>query len=129
MNTIFYHNNVIVKKIIAFFIFLSILANGSLSAQNKDDAQKPPEQPSEQTGSKESVLPSQGLEEAQPALFDMDIGDTDVDFYLSGSWKSNLSGSLGIGYSPARGILFPAAPSGISTGFRFSQHPDRKSVV
>ena len=127
INIIFYHNSVIVKKIIVFFIILlftiSFQPMAQNSAENNADVLENNAKASG-VGGVGNVPVITRRKEAPEALFDMDIGDTDVDFYVTGSWKSELSGGIGIGFSPDRGIIFPAYPYGITSGFRFSQHPD-----
>ena len=61
-------------------------------------------------------------EEAPATVWDMNIGDTEVDLYLAGYWKIGLIGGVSV-ESGSSGIVFPAAFPGL-TDFRFYQEPD-----
>ncbi len=66
-------------------------------------------------------LPS---EEAPTSIFSSKIGDSDVDLYLSGYWKINLTGGLGFSWdSTGSGIEATPFP-GFSSTPVFSQEPD-----
>ncbi len=69
----------------------------------------------------EETLPLE-QEEAPATLWDMNLGDTDVDLYLAGYWKMGLIGGLSI-ESSSDGITFPADFPGL-TQFSFYQEPD-----
>ena len=66
--------------------------------------------------------PNLEQEEAPASVWDMDIGDTEVDLYMAGYWKIGIMGGLSV-ESGANGIVFPAAFPGL-TDFRFYQEPD-----
>ncbi len=61
-------------------------------------------------------------EEAPETIWDMTIGDTDVDLYLAGSWKMGIAAGLSVQSGPS-GVIFPAAFPGL-TKFNFYQEPD-----
>lgn len=61
-------------------------------------------------------------EEAPATLWDINLGDSDVDLYIDGYWKMGLMGGLSIESGP-EGITFPAVFPGL-TDFRFYQEPD-----
>ena len=77
--------------------------------------------PGEEVLPGEAVLPGQ---EAPAALFEAGIGDTDVDFFLSGSWTATLSGSLGWLFTPGGGTVFPSAFPGFDASQLFRQVPN-----
>jgi len=66
--------------------------------------------------------PFEEQEEAPATVWDMNIGDTDVELYLAGFWKIGLIAGLSVESGP-EGIIFPAAFPGL-TDFRFYQEPD-----
>jgi hypothetical protein len=61
-------------------------------------------------------------EEAPATIWDMDIGDTDVDLYLAGYWKMGLMGGTAASWS-SDGVDFPTDFPGL-TSFSFYQAPD-----
>ncbi|GAH89113.1 unnamed protein product, partial [marine sediment metagenome] len=69
----------------------------------------------------EIILPE---EEAPPAIFQAEIGDAEVDFFLSGSWETSLAGAAGILFGPDGTVLFPSAFPGLEAGQPFEQVPD-----
>ena len=64
-------------------------------------------------------------EEESPATFvEVSKDSEDVQLFLTGSWKINMSASTGFGISSAGGFDSSLSYSGISQGFSFSQSPD-----
>ena len=61
--------------------------------------------------------------EAQEALFDLDIGDAEVDFFLEGTWRASLYGSLGVLIAPDGQLIRSPFP-GLETDRIFQQIPD-----
>jgi len=57
-------------------------------------------------------------EEAPEALFESKIGDAEVDFFLSGFWKTSLSGDLGLLFKPGGVVLWDSFP-GLETEVPF----------
>lgn len=62
--------------------------------------------------------------EAPESLFQAEIGDSEVELFLLGSWNLSLSGSLGLSYSPAEKQALPAVFPGMTPGLLFQQQPD-----
>ena len=60
--------------------------------------------------------------EAPAAIWDMNLGDKDVDLYISGYWKIGILGGTTVESGPD-GIIFPSAFPGL-TDFKFYQEPD-----
>lgn len=71
----------------------------------------------------ELEVPVSEDEEAPTAIFQTEIGSTDVDLYISGSWKASLVGMTGVGFSEYS-FNFPAAYPDMVPGFQFLQTPD-----
>lgn len=69
------------------------------------------------------------IEESAPVFLDSALQSDDVDFFLSGSWKINLSASAGAGWNSTSGLDSDLYYSGISPGFAFSQTPDFTSMI
>ncbi len=63
-------------------------------------------------------------EEAPATLVDLDIAGEEVSLFAAGSWSGTVAGSLGIAWTPSRGILFPTAFPGMPPPFLFEQVPD-----
>jgi hypothetical protein len=73
------------------------------------------------------LLVAQTAGETEPlgeAIFETQLADQEVEFYLAGSWQSELSGTAGLILRPGSGAskldFFP----GFQSGFLFSQVPD-----
>ncbi len=66
----------------------------------------------------ETALP----EEAPATVWDIDIGDTNVDLYIAGYWKIGILGGVSVQWTPS-GVIFPATFPGLSQ-FQFYQEPD-----
>lgn len=66
--------------------------------------------------------PGQEQEEAPATVWDMQLGDADVDLYIAGYWKIGIAGGVSMESGPD-GIVFPAAFPGL-TDFKFYQEPD-----
>ncbi len=62
-------------------------------------------------------------EEAPEALLTTQLGSSDVELFMSGSWEASLNGSLGLAV-PADSPPFSAQYPGMVRGFAFSQEPD-----
>ncbi len=62
--------------------------------------------------------------EAPTSLFSSKIGDTDVDFFLSGFWKAALTGGFGISWDSTGSGIVQTPFSGFSGTPVFSQEPD-----
>jgi len=62
--------------------------------------------------------------EASEALFELDIGDADVDFFLEGTWQASLFGSTGFLIDPAGALIYPFTFPGWESGPIFQQTPD-----
>ena len=60
--------------------------------------------------------------EAPEALFELDIGDAEVDFFLEGAWRASLLGSFGVLIGPDGTQLSPFP--GFGQGLTFQQMPD-----
>lgn len=60
--------------------------------------------------------------EAPEALFELDIGDAEVDFFLEGVWRASVFGSIGVLIGPEGTQLSPFP--GLDTGQVFQQMPD-----
>jgi hypothetical protein len=69
-------------------------------------------------------IPDPFPEEAPETLFQTQIGDTEAEFFLTGSWKGSVQGALGFGYNPSVGLTYPYQFPGMTQGFSFSQTPD-----
>ncbi len=63
-------------------------------------------------------------EEAQDSIFDFKIGDSNVDFYLTGSWEANFVFTSGFLVKPGFGTALLDTFPGVETGFLFEQIPD-----
>ncbi len=63
-------------------------------------------------------------EEAPESLFQAEIGDSEVELFLLGSWNLSLTGSLGLRYSSVEKRAVPAVFPGMTPGFLFKQVPD-----
>jgi hypothetical protein len=63
-------------------------------------------------------------QEAPEALFQAQIGDASVDFFISGAWQASLYGSIGILVGPDGRVEFPSSFPGLEAGPMFSQVPD-----
>jgi hypothetical protein len=61
--------------------------------------------------------------EAPEALFNLNIGDADVDFVLEGIWRASVFGSIGVLINPDGQVISSPFP-GMDTGFVFQQMPD-----
>ncbi len=61
--------------------------------------------------------------EAPEALFELDIGDAEVDFFLEGTWRASIFGSFGFLISPDGELISSPFP-GLDTGRIFQQFPD-----
>ncbi len=78
--------------------------------------------PASRHGSPQDVpLPSK---EASPTLFSTELGSSQAHLQLSGSWSTEVSGSLGYGLDTTGGGLFPASFPGMTEGFNFQQIPN-----
>ena len=70
----------------------------------------------------EPILPE---EEAPEAIFQSKIGDADVDFFLTGSWRAHLYGSFDILFKPdGASFIYPSAFPGLGVDQPFQQFPD-----
>ena len=63
-------------------------------------------------------------EEAPDSIFDFKIGDSKVDFYLTGSWEANFVFTSGFLVKPGFGTALLDTFPGKETGFLFNQIPD-----
>jgi hypothetical protein len=63
-------------------------------------------------------------EESKEAIFDFKIGDSDVDFYITGSWEANFVFSSGFLIRPDFGASLLDEFPGVEPGFLFEQVPD-----
>lgn len=70
---------------------------------------------------REIILPE---EEAAESVLSTQLGDEDVELYLSGAWKGSMELSGGLGFAGDKDPIFPAPFPGLSQGFLFQQSPD-----
>lgn len=63
-------------------------------------------------------------DESAPNFYDAALNSDEVQLFLAGSWKIDLSYSGGFGWNPESGFIPDIMYSGISEGFSFSQSPD-----
>ncbi len=61
-------------------------------------------------------------EEAPESIFSTQLGDSDVDFYMKGTWDIFMAGS--IGYNVSDGEFISTPIENMDPGFQFSQIPD-----
>ncbi len=78
--------------------------------------------------SEELILPEQ---EAPEALFEAEIGDADVDFYLSGSWRILMGFSADFLFAPDGSVTLslPGTFPGLEQDRLFEQIPDLTASV
>ena len=69
------------------------------------------------------------VNESPETFLELDRDSENVDFFLSGSWKINLTGSTGAGWSSSDGIDTDLYYPGISPGIAFSQSPDFTALI
>ena len=69
-----------------------------------------------------SVDKNSESEEAPEALFSSRLGDSDVDFYMKGTWDIFMAGSAGYNLNDGEFISTPI--ESMDPGFQFSQIPD-----
>ncbi len=62
-------------------------------------------------------------EEAPEALFEFEVGDAEVDFYLAGTWRASLFGSAGLLVYPDGSVVMSPFP-GLEVDRLFQQVPD-----
>ncbi|HUX22968.1 MAG TPA: hypothetical protein VMW69_17160, partial [Spirochaetia bacterium] len=62
--------------------------------------------------------------EAAPTLFPFSLGDSQAQLQLSGSWSTDIGGSLGYSLSTLGGGLYPSTFPGMTEGFNFNQTPN-----
>ena len=65
---------------------------------------------------------SETEEEAPESIFSTQLGDSDVDFYMKGTWDIFMAGS--IGYNVSDGEFISTPIENMDPGFQFSQIPD-----
>lgn len=65
--------------------------------------------------------PNQG---ASPTVFSTPLGSSEAQLKISGSWNTQIGGSLGYGLDTAGGGLFPTSFPGMTQGFNFQQTPN-----
>jgi hypothetical protein len=70
----------------------------------------------------EEFIPAR--KEAPESLFELEIGDAEVDFFLIGSWTFTLFGATGIVIKPDTGIQILDYFPGMEQGIVFKQVPD-----
>lgn len=63
-------------------------------------------------------------DEAPAAIFQTELGSSDVSMFLTGYWNIALSGSVGFARSPQYNILTPFSFPGMTHGVIFEQEPD-----
>lgn len=62
-------------------------------------------------------------EEAPTALFEAELQDSEVDFFIQGSWRAELSGGFGFVWGSAVDGLQPAVLPDFTDGYYFQQTP------
>ncbi len=62
-------------------------------------------------------------EEAPTALFAAELYDTEVDFFLEGSWTASLQGGAGVIWGEGINGVQPSVPANFTDGFKFEQIP------
>ena len=118
-----------VRTILLSCLLLALLlsANYTLNAQDEIS-------PDSQDGSEPEVASDAELRgsaeagggagaEAPEALFELDIGDAEVDFFLEGTWRASLFGGFGLLIGPDGELISSPFP-GLDTGQVFQQLPD-----
>jgi len=73
-------------------------------------------------GSAAREIPLPG-EEAATALFDAELEDAEVDFFIQGNWTANLSGGFGVTWGDTVQGVQPAVVPDFTDGFLFNQTP------
>ncbi|MBN1797252.1 MAG: hypothetical protein JW822_01655 [Spirochaetales bacterium] len=63
-------------------------------------------------------------EDEPTSIYQTQIGDADVDFFLQGSWNANAFLSSGIRFGPDSEVVFPWGLPNMREGFVFEQIPD-----
>ena len=63
-------------------------------------------------------------EEAPTALFEAELEDTEVDFFIQGNWTANLSGGFGLTWGDTVQGVQPAVLPDFTDGFLFDQTPE-----
>ncbi len=63
-------------------------------------------------------------EDEPTSIFQTEIGDANVDFFLQGSWNINAFLSSGIRFGPGSEVVFPWGLPNMREGFVFEQIPD-----
>jgi hypothetical protein len=74
-----------------------------------------------QPAAREIPLPE---EEAPASLFSTQLGDSDVQLFLEGRWRSELTAGFGYTYDGRTGELYPSTLPELSEGIAFSQQPN-----
>ncbi len=72
------------------------------------------------TAAREIPLPD---EEDATALFDAELEDAEVDFFIQGNWTANLSGGFGVTWGDTVQGVQPAVVPDFTDGFLFNQTP------
>ncbi|MGC9313735.1 MAG: hypothetical protein ACP5IA_13695, partial [Sediminispirochaetaceae bacterium] len=62
-------------------------------------------------------------EEDATALFDAELEDAEVDFFIQGNWTANLSGGFGVTWGDTVQGVQPAVVPDFTDGFLFNQTP------
>jgi len=63
-------------------------------------------------------------EEAPPALFSSQLGDSEVQLFLEGRWRSELRAGFGYTYDEGTGTFTSSTLPALSEGIAFSQRPN-----
>lgn len=72
------------------------------------------------TAARDIPLPE---EEAATALFNAELEDAEVDFFIQGNWTANLSGGFGVTWGDTVQGVQPAVVPDFTDGFLFNQTP------
>ena len=90
--------------------------------EKSDRARLLPEGSYTETGPGSVSRNGSGEEEAPESIFSTQLGDSDVDFYMKGTWDIFMAGS--IGYNMSDGEFISTPIESMDPGFQFSQIPD-----
>ena len=63
-------------------------------------------------------------EEAPPSIFSTNLGDADVDLYLTGSWETEIRGGLAYSWDSAGTGVKASSFPGMASGFQLTHQPD-----